>query len=110
MDTNEVKKLKWVCVENWSKLIPTSYNSEDSYNVVESDVDDFVENTFKEVAQNLNIPYKELKPILDERNSSFISAKERVFSTYGYMKIRHPILLKLENLLIIPDITTVNKV
>lgn len=103
MNANKEKKIRWTHVIDWSNLTTTSCDILDGYDVSESDVDEFVENIFKEVARNLNIPYKEIKPILDEKNSAFYSAKVIVFKTYGNMKAQHPILLKLESLLTIPE-------
>ena len=75
--------------------------------VGKSDVENFVENVFKDLARKLNIPYTELEPILIEENSAFYSTKDRLFKKYKGLSKTNLRLLELEKMLKIPEVTTV---
>ena len=108
MQANEVKKLKWVPVSDWSELTMTDYTCfGETVFVGKSDVEGFVENIFRDVARKLNIPYAELEPILKEENAAFYSTMNRIYHQFYGVAKAHPALIELEKLLRIPDVTTV---
>ena len=107
MYANEVKNLKWVPVLDWSELTMTNFSDSNKAFVGKSDVENFVENVFKDLARKLNIPYTELEPILIEENSAFYSTKDRLFKKYKGLSKTNLRLLELEKMLKIPEVTTV---
>ncbi len=102
MNAKEVTNLKWVHVSDWSELTETSLL--DPSMVCKADVKIFVENIFRDVARELKIPYRNLKPILKRENSPFYSALRRTFRKYYSLNEDSPRLLAVQKLLRIPDI------
>jgi len=107
MKASDVKKFGWMEVEDWSKLKATVPTIDDGLYVGEMDIDEFVENVFKESARQLNIPYEELRPILEEKNRAFYEEKERIFETYTAFAKSHVLLYPLKSLLKVPDISSI---
>lgn len=105
MEAKDVRNLPWVQVD-WCDLPATNHSFFEDY-VCWRDVDSFVENVFKNVARELNIPFKELDPILKEENSAFFSLMDHLFLFNQDFFPTDSRLLHLEDLLMIPD-TTVN--
>lgn len=107
MQASDVKKFGWMEVADWSKLTATVPTIDDGLYVGEMDLDEFVENVFKECARQLNIPYEELRPILEEKNRAFYEEKERIFETYTAFAKSHVLLYPLKSLLKVPDISSI---
>lgn len=107
MHANEVKKMNWVNVKDWSELTKTYRCGTGELIVGKEDVDSFVENVFKDVARKLNISYTELKPILEEENSAFYTIKKRVFIDHSGVPKDDTSLLELEKMLRIPNVESV---
>lgn len=104
MTVNDVRKMEWGIVSDWSELTTTNFNSWNDAFVGEADVDCFVENIFKDVARKLDIAYAELEPIIKEENASFYHTKRRLFQRIEYVPKLHNRLLELEKMLRIPEI------
>lgn len=109
MQVNEVKKLNWISVSDWSELSRTYIDFYGDAYVGERDVEFFVENLFRVIARRLNISYSELIPILREENSAFYSEKVRLFGIFDGVFKDSDCLLELQRLLRIPDVMDVNK-
>ena len=106
MNANEVKKLDWTTVSDWRELTISDINYYGQY-VGKEDVDFFVEKRFKEVAKQLGIPYKELEPILKEKNAEFYAEEQKIFEKIdGYTKY-HPLMKKLKAMLKVPVVPKV---
>lgn len=106
MEAKDVRNLPWVQVD-WCDLPATNYSFFEYY-VCWRDVDSFVTNVFKNVARELNIPFKELEPILKEENSAFFSLMDRLFLFNEDFYPTDSRLLNLEDLLMVPDTTANN--
>ena len=63
MSACNVKKVKWIPVTDWNELTQT-YSTFSGVYVGENDVDNFVENVFRDVSRQLNMNYSELEKIL----------------------------------------------
>lgn len=110
MKAKDVLNLPWKKVTDWSELtssykIIAKYNLE--YYVSSTDVDVFVENVFRDIARKLDIPYKELKPILMAENKAFYTLKKRLFKIYKGCGGASPNLIGLQKTLRIPDISNI---
>jgi len=103
MNANEIRNLNWVTVSDWSDLTMTAPGF-DGPLVGESDVNNFVENTFREVARKLRLPYEEVAPILKEENSSFYALKENFFMRQAFTSKRNEVFLEVQKMLKIPDV------
>lgn len=108
MHTDQVKKLKWLPVKNWKQLTQTKIGHWSDNLVGKEDVDNFVENLFRDVSRKLNIDYSDLEPILIEENTAFFEMEDRVFELYGGgLTKRHALLVELQNMLRIPDTSSI---
>ena len=109
METRDVMNLPWKKVTDWSELSKSLEGRLGDYFVCATDVDVFVQNIYKDIARKTNIPFNELKPILETENSAFYSLKERLFKNHeGYCR-KHARLIELENMLRIPDISNIHE-
>ena len=108
MHPDQVKKLKWLPVKNWKQLTQTKLNNWNDRLVGKEDIDNFVENIFRDVARKLNISYSKLEPTLKEENTAFFEMEDRIFELYnGGLTKRHALLVDLQNMLRIPDTTSI---
>ena len=107
MQASDVKKFGWMEVEDWSSLTESVSTIDDGLYVGYMDIEQFVENVFQESARQLNIPYEELKPILEEKNIAFYEEKERIFRKYKALTESHAELYRLKSLLKVPDISSI---
>ncbi len=108
MEAKDVMSLPWKQVTDWSELSASIENWIGDRFVGETDVNVFVENVYRDIARKLNIPYVQLKPILNAENAPFYSLKNRLFNDCnGYGK-KNSNLIELENILRIPDISKVD--
>lgn len=106
MSACNVKKFKWIPVTDWNELTQT-YSTFSGVYVGENDVDNFVENVFRDVSRQLNMNYSELEKILVEENHAFFETKSRVFkNTHGYSK-DHSQVIGLQKMLRIPDVSAI---
>lgn len=107
MEAKDVIGLPWKKVTDWSELPTSDRDCWGRYFVCSTDVNVFVENIYKDISRKLNIPYKQLKPILIAENDAFYRLKERMFKAcigYGKDSTR---LIGLQNTLRVPDISNV---
>ena len=109
MNVNDVRNLEWVGVKDWSGLLGTA-----SYGYIrEIDIDNFVDNIFKDVSRKLNISYEEMEPLLKKENSAFFSAKSTLFkpdNVLGELNFYdNSALLKLEKMLRVPNTLAIPK-
>lgn len=77
MEIKDVKSLPWKKVTDWSALCESYANFFGDNFVTKKDVKVFVDNVYREIARQLNIPYEQLKPILDAENEPFNTLKKR---------------------------------
>ena len=113
MTLDDVRNLEWVEVKDWSGVLGTSSCG----HIRESDIDNFVDNIFKDISRKLNISCEKLEPLLKKENSAFYSAKKTLFNTFKYGDILGEIdfiydnreLLKLEKMLRVPNTLTIPK-
>ena len=109
MEAKDVKNLPWKQVTDWSGLSASNENQIGESFVCKADVDLFVENVYRDIARQLNIPYEQLQPILVAENEPFNSLEARLFKAYiGYGR-KQPKLIELEGMLRIPDISKVEE-
>ena len=111
MEAKDVTRLPWKKVTDWSEL---STSEEGFFRrnlfVTATDISIFVENVFRDVSRQLNIPYEQLEPVLIAENNAFFKLKKRLFSDcFGYCKWNYQ-LIDLENTLRIPDISKIGNV
>ena len=107
MEAKDVRNLPWKQVTDWSGLAASSRNWAGDRFVCEANVDVFVENVYRDIARQLNIPYEHLQPILVAENAPFNSLKSQVFRGDIVYGRNHTTLIKLEGTLRIPDISKV---
>lgn len=105
MEAKDVKKLPWKQVTDWSALSATNENWKGEHFVCETDVNVFVENVYRDISRQLNIPYEQLQPILVAENAPFNSLKAHLFKVYTGYGRKNTNLIKLEGSLRIPDIS-----
>ena len=103
MRANEVKNLNWVPVTDWSNLPQTVFDWFNCSYVGETDVYNFADDIFRHTARKLEIPYSELKPILEEENSAFYETCARLFYCYKGLAPNDKRLTNLKSLLRIPE-------
>ena len=109
METRDVMNLPWKKVTDWSELSASNEGRWGDYFVCATDVDVFVQNIYRDFARKTNIPFNELKPILEAENSAFYSLKEKLFKAYTGYSRTHARLRELENTLRIPDISNIKE-
>lgn len=109
MRAEEVRNLNWVKVENWGDITQTEYGRFNKRFIGKEDIDCFVENIFREIARKLDIPSKELLPILKEENQPFYKIKKNIFSKYSGILSKEKEFIELKSLLRIPDISLFDK-
>lgn len=113
MRAAEVRNLNWVPVKDWSNLPQTILDFFEHSYVGEEDIYNFVDSVFRHTARKLEIPYSELKPILEEENSAFYETCARLFRPYfkGTLRGLDPndeLLDNLKSLLRIPEVPKVS--
>lgn len=107
MEAKDVKNLPWKKVTDWSELTASDKDKAGDYFVCAADVKVFVENVYRDISRQLNIPYEQLLPILKDENGAFYTLKKRLFEDYsGYGK-KNKQLVELENTLRVPDISNI---
>ncbi len=107
MEAKDVRNLPWKKVEDWSELSASHFNWRRNSFVCETDVDMFVENLYRDIARQLNIPYEKLQPILVAENEPFNSLKARFFEKWEGAIKTCPALIELEKTLRIPDVSKI---
>lgn len=110
MEAKDVKSLSWRKVTDWSELSESYIGFLGLRYVCETDVNVFVENVFRDIARKLGIPYEQLKPVLQDENSSFYTLKKRLFAAYPGLDKMSTCLIELEDTLRVPDIIGVKNV
>lgn len=111
MEAKDVTSLPWKKVTDWSELSASYENWLFGCYVTETDVNVFVENVYRDISRQLNIPYEQLKPILTVENEAFNTLKKQLFKngkTVFYKKDTK--LIELENTLRVPDISNIENV
>ena len=109
MRAEEVRKLNWVKVKNWSDITQTEYGRFNKKFIGEQDINSFVENIFRDIARRLDIPLKELLPILKEENQPFYKIKKNIYNKFAGLEIKDKEFSELKSLLRIPDISFLDK-
>ena len=110
MEVKDVTSLPWKKVTDWSELSASNVDWLGDRFVCATDVNVFVENVYRDIARQLNIPYEQLKTILKAENGAFYTLKERLFKACsGYGK-KNSQLIELENTLRVPDISNIENV
>lgn len=96
----------WEPVYDWSEMKCSIAKQSCPLLVGIKDIDNFVEQKFRDVADKLGVDYAEVEPILKEKNTEFFFEKERLFRQYNRYAItkENPLLIKVELLLKIPKI------
>lgn len=106
MNLEDVKNLRWIKVSDWDGLTETHFNKDGDSFVSDNDMENFINNLFKEISRKLDIPYNDLIPILKSENVSFYEAKERLFKKYAFGSTNRA-LNSLKMLLRIPDVESI---
>lgn len=109
MRAKDVYSLPWKHVTDWSNLTASTESTTGKYMVGIIDINIFVENIYRDISCELNIPYRILKPILKSKNRSFYRLKRSTFRdgyVYGFKDAR---LILLKRTLIIPDTSKISK-
>ena len=109
MKAEDVRRLNWVKVENWKDITRTVYGRFNKKFIGKEDVDSFVENIFREIARKLDIPLKELLPILEEENQPFYKIKKNIYTQFSGLTSVEKNFIELKSLLRIPDISFLDK-
>ena len=105
MKPEEVRNLNWVKVKDWNNLIKTHYGKDGKRYIGKEDINNFVENIFRDISRKLEISSKELIPLLKEENVSFYETIERIYSKYSGLGGASDEFEEIKGLLIIPDIS-----
>ena len=107
----ELLKLPWFQLKDWSNLTATGYDeSEGSYYVEKKDMDYFIENLYRNMARRIEMPYEDFKEIMEGQNSAFYKLKHRMFgwrSAWARYGRENKELLALESLFMVPDISQI---
>ena len=107
MEVKDVMDLPWKHVTNWSELCASHEGRRGGYFVCVKDVDVFVTNLYRDIARKLNIPYEQLKEVLEVENEAFYSLKKQLFNANtGYGKY-HDCLITLQRTLRVPDTSNI---
>lgn len=105
METRDVMNdFVWKSVA-WSGLQATCRMSNGEYWVDYSDLCDFMENSYREIARNLNLPYEEFKAMANEINKEFISRATAMFCDFPSYQKENKELQNLEKMFLCPDIS-----
>lgn len=109
MELKDVKNLPWKHVTDWSK-ISTRYSSYfNDYYIYQADIDAFVENVYRDIANTLSIPYELLYPILKQKNQAFYAFKKNKFKYHKRYQRDEKCLIELFNMLKVPEIRKNNE-
>lgn len=77
-------KVKWVRVKAFEELTTTNFKGREF--VTEEDLDNFVDNLFNEISEQVDISWNEFK----EENSIFFFMKRRLFRQFYGIVEGHP--------------------
>jgi len=107
MTIEDVKKLNWVPVTDWTTA-PTVVRKNKISILHQWNIERFIRKLLINVSDKLNIPYATLKPLFYEYNLEFFKLQEKLFTKQLYYYINEPEMLKLQSLLRIPDTSNVH--
>ena len=105
MTLNDIRKLNWITLEDWSKIPATSragYISED-------DMDCFIKDIVRDVARKLNLPFADVFGIIKDENPAFFASKRKVYSSISGLSTGSVDFVMLKKLFKIPDTSKVKK-
>ena len=109
MDAKQIRQLEWSNFTDWEDISRTNKGEMGGLYISKSDIENFVENIFREVARQLNIDYSEIEPILIEENSAFFKAVDAAYGSYkGLGKEAEP-FSSIKKMLRIPTVSSVQK-
>lgn len=106
MTLNDIRKLNWITVEDWSK-IPTT--SEYSGFIVKEDMNCFIEDMIHDVARKLNLPFSDVYTLIKDENPAFFETKRKIYSISSSIHKDSSQFAMLKKLFKIPDTSKVKK-
>lgn len=109
MKAEDIRNLNWVKVEDWDAITQSSYGRNNQRFIASEDIDSFVENIFRDIARKLNIPANKLLSVLKDENEPFYRVKKNIYTKYSGLGKDSENFLELKKLLIIPDISFLEK-
>lgn len=107
MKAKDIRKLNWVPITDWSELTQTHFVGYCKSYVKKADIENFIENIFRDISRKLNIPYPDIFAIQYKENSAFYSTMNILFNRFSYLEKDNPSILRLEKLLRVPDIDSI---
>lgn len=94
-------ELLWDNVD-WSSLIGTKMNALKNLEVCEGDIDVFVENLYREISRKSNMPFEEIRQVLEAENEPFDRMKKRLFKCCSSYEKNDKRLKSLQETLRVP--------
>lgn len=109
MDAKQIRQLDWCNFTNWHNIPETHRGKNSQLYTSKKDLENFVENIFRDIARQLNIEYSKIEQILKEENAPFYNMLDEVYKKYSGLRSWSEELETLENMLRIPDVSSVPK-
>jgi len=103
MTTEDVKKLSWIPVTDWTRLPHVISHKTGTKIVARMHLNQFLRDIFNKLSYELDIPYTEIQLLMLECNSNFFNFAEKLFSEHMALYPDNPQLRLLQSLLLIPD-------
>ena len=101
MDANKLLTLKWVPVDSWKELNTTGISKK----IEKVDVVNFIEIKMHEISYELQIPYTEVKSIVESENKTFFLKLKKIFKGTT-LKKNDATLVQVLSLLKLPDVSS----
>lgn len=104
MKVEELLNLRWKQVKDWSKLTGVTKENGEKF-VCRTDIDNFVNGMYRNLANRLLIPCENLEKIIKSKNQDFYSLKEELFRgryDYSILDVR---IVELKNSFQMPDLS-----
>lgn len=104
MTLENVRKMPWKPVKDWSELVVSGCKRRKLNYVSEKDIEAFITNICQDIARRLDLPSKSLFQIIKSENKAFFGTKRRLFFWREYLEMDSELLKELQKLLRVPDV------
>ena len=101
-----IRDLRWDCVSDWTRLCPAKTTMLEMGRVTKEDIFRFYELIVREIARKLGHDYKDVRTIMDEENTPFISYVNHIFEKKKTYSIDSVQIHNLKRILLAPQADT----
>lgn len=105
MSAKDLRRLKWIQVENWDMLISEHPFEHKGEFVGRKEMYSFVDYIAKDIARKLNMPYRKVAEVIRSENMNFFRCVYEAFGKYGVAKINGQKVSQLKKMLLVPQVT-----